>query len=74
MTAEEYYRKADKLYKAGVENFFFWDGTERVRKALRLGHREEVEAWMGAGQPPRLPSTVRVWNLGGYDLRLEPSG
>ncbi len=74
LSAEEYYRKTHKLYQAGVENFFFWDGTERVRKARRLGHREEVEAWMAAGQPPRLPSAVRVWDLGGWDLRMETPG
>ena len=74
MSAEDYYGKAHKLYKAGVENFFFWDGTERVRKARRLGHREEVEAWMEAGQPPRLPSAVRVWDLGGWDLHMETPG
>ena len=74
LTAEEYYRKTHKLYKAGVENFFFWDGTERVRKVLRLGHREEVDAWVAAGQPPRLPSAVRVWSLAGWDLHLETPG
>ncbi len=74
LSAEEYYEKAHKLYKAGVENFFFWDGQERVRKALRLGHREEVEAWMGAGQPPRLPSAVQVLDLGGWDLHMETPG
>ncbi len=71
LTAEEYYRKAHKLGKMGVKHFFFWDGTERVRKALRLGHREEVEAWMAAGQPSHLPSSVRVWDLGGWDLSME---
>ena len=74
MTAEEYYGKAHKLYKAGVGNFFFWDGGERVRKALRLGHRAEVEAWMGAGQPPRLPSAVQIRDLGGWDLHMETPG
>ena len=74
LSAEEYYQKAQKLYQEGVENFFFWDGSERVRKALRLGHRKEVAAWVAAGQPPRLPSAVQVWDLGGWDLHMETPG
>lgn len=74
LTAEEYYQKAHTLYQAGVENLFFWDGTHRVRKVLRLGHREGVAAWMESGQPPRLPSAVQVWNLGGWDLHTETPG
>ena len=74
LTAEEYYRKADKLYQAGVDNLFFWDGTGRVRKVLRLGHHEEVSAWMANGQPARLPASIQVRVLGGWDLQMETPG
>ena len=74
LTPEEYYRKAHSLYQAGVENLFFWDGLNRVRKVPRLGHREEVAAWMTAGQPARLPSAVRLRKLGTWDLRIETPG
>ena len=74
LTAEEYYRKANKLYQAGVENLFFWDGTERVRKVLRLGHQKEVSEWMEKGQPPHLPNSLKVRSLGGWDLQMETPG
>ena len=74
LTAEEYYRKAHALYQAGVENFFFWDGGSRVRKVPRLGHREEVAAWMAAGQPKRTPGAVRLRKVGIWDFRMETPG
>jgi hypothetical protein len=74
LSPEEYRRKAHNLYRMGVENFFFWDGTNRVRKAGCLGHRGELAAWMEAGQPPILPTAVRLWELGGWDLRVETPG
>ena len=52
LTTEEYHRKAHRLYRAGVEHFFFWDGIGRVPKVPRLGHKEEVAAWSAASEPP----------------------
>ena len=74
LTPEEYYRKAHNLYQAGVENLFFWDGTERVRKVPRLGHAEEVAAWMARGQPSLAPKAVRLKKVGIWDLRMETPG
>lgn len=74
LTAEQYRQKAHVLGQAGVENFFFWDGIVRVREALRLGHREEVSAWMASGQRPILPSAVRLRRLGKWDLSVETPG
>jgi hypothetical protein len=74
LTAEEYHRKAHRLYGAGVEHFFFWDGIGRVRKAPRLGHKEEVAAWSAAGEPPILPSATRLRKLGEWELTLETPG
>ncbi len=74
LTAEEYHRKAHRLYGAGVEHLFFWDGIGRVRKVPRLGHKEEVAAWSAAGEPPILPSATRLRKLGEWDLTLETPG
>ncbi len=74
LTVEEYHRKAHRLYGAGVENFFFWDGIGRVRKVPRLGHKEEVAAWSAAGEPPILPTATRLRKLGEWELTLETPG
>ncbi len=74
LTAEEYHRKAHRLYEAGVENFFFWDGIVRARKVPRLGHKEEVAAWSAAGEPPILPTATRLRKLGEWELTLETPG
>ena len=74
LTPEEYYRTAHVLYQAGVENLFFWDGDGRVNKVPRLGHRQEVEAWMAAGQPSRAPNKVLIRKLGIWDLRIKTPG
>lgn len=74
LMAEEYHRKAHRLYGAGVEHFFFWDGISRVRKVPRLGHKEEVAAWSAAGEPPILPAATRLRKLGEWDLTLETPG
>jgi len=74
IAAEEYRRKAHFMYDAGVTNFFFWDGISRVRKALRLGHRNEVEAWVNAGEPALVPDATRLTRLAGWDLGWETPG
>jgi hypothetical protein len=74
LTAEEYHQKAHRLYGAGVENFFFWDGISRVRKVPRLGHKEEVAAWSAGGEPPILPTAIRLRKLGEWELTLETPG
>ena len=74
LTAEAYRRTAHRLYQAGVDNFFFWDGIERVRKAARLGHRSELEAWIQAGEPPIRPTAVPLTRMGEWDLTVETPG
>ena len=74
LTPEAYRRMAYRLYRAGVENFFFWDGIGRVRKAARLGHRDEVEAWIQAGEPPVKPTAVPLTRMGEWDLSVETPG
>ena len=54
---EEYRRMASMLYGVGAESLFFWDTNARCTyqppwAALRrLGHGEEIEGWMQAGEP-----------------------
>ena len=74
LTPEQYRRKAHLLYQAGVENLFFWDGINRVRQASRLGHQKEIEAWVAAGEPPIVPTSIRLRKLGPWDLRTETPG
>ena len=74
LTAEQYARKADMLYQAGVRDFFFWDGIERVRKASRLGHRQEITDWIESGEPPIVPNAIRLRKLGEWDFRTETPG
>ena len=74
LTAEEYRRKAHLLYGAGIKNFFFWDGIERVRKASRLGHQQEVSDWIEAGEPAITPTATRLQKLGDWDLKTETPG
>ena len=74
LSAEGYRQKAHLLYGAGVENFFFWDRIERCRKATRLGHQEEVSAWIDDGEQAIVPNAVRVRKLDKWDLTLEAPG
>ena len=74
LTAEQYRKKAQTLYQAGVEDLFFWDGLDRVRADLRLGHREEIADWTASGEPALKPSAVRLHKLGKWDLRIETPG
>ena len=74
LTPEQYRQQAHLLYQAGVENFFFWDGIVRVRDAPRLGHREEIDAWISAGAPPIIPTTTKLRRLGPWHLDLVTPG
>ena len=77
MAPDDYRRKAARLARAGVSHFYFWDTFDRCDfsaswSALRrLGHREELDAWMAAGEP-RLEAERQTllrlgeWNMG-YD-------
>ena len=76
MSAEDYRRRVAALYDAGVESFFFWDTDvlqprtveQRSWNALcRLGHREEVDAWVKAGEPGLAAPTMPLRMIGDYD-------
>ena len=72
MPPDAYRLRASALYGAGVEHFFFWDTfpsyTPSWSALRRLGHREEIEAWIGAGQPPLVAPSVPLKRLGDWDL------
>ena len=80
MSAEEYRRRAAGLYRAGVENLFFWDTNDRNRygsswDALRrLGHQQELEDWIGSGSPKLEVSGSRLRKLGDWDLSYDTPG
>ena len=80
-SAEDYMRKANALYKRGVDNLFFWDADVRRAKfrpswnALRrLGHREEVAEWVKRGEPDLTPPHQRITRLGDWDMRYVTAG
>ena len=58
LPAETYRRRAAGLYGAGAEHLFFWDCqpgrgdyTESWSALRRLGHRDELDGWVAAGEP-----------------------
>ena len=77
---EEYRRKADAMYAAGAKNLFFWDCNNRASynapwdTLRRLGHREEIAAWMQAGQPALPPAFTLLRELGGWNMTYDTPG
>jgi hypothetical protein len=73
---EDFRRKAAALYGVGADSLFFWDCAYRVNyhdqpmwNALRrLGHKDEIAAWMQAGQPPLTAPRTDLTRLGGWNL------
>ena len=81
MSPEAYRNRAAALYRAGVENLFFWDSNvdradfSRSWNALRrLGHRDELEAWSDAGGPGLETETLELRKLGDWDLSYATPG
>ena len=80
LSPEEYRRRAAKLYQAGVEYLFFWDTNARYDftrswDALRrLGHTDEIEAWVRAGEPELERPGSKLRQLGDWDLTYATPG
>ncbi len=75
MAPGQYRRKAHALYEAGVEHLAFWDTpiSGAAAPALkRLGHRDEISAWMAAGEPDEPAPFTRLQGLGDWDLSFLP--
>ena len=81
MSAEEYRRRLAPLYEAGVEHFYFWDGalgraqnTGASHVMRRLGHKEEVAAWVEAGKPGLAAPQMWLRKLGDWDFAYVSPG
>ena len=75
LRAEQYRRRAHTLYEAGVEYLAFWDTAIRGRAGhalRRLGHRDEIAAWVAAGGPEEEWPFSRLRRLGDWDLSFLP--
>ena len=80
-SAEESGRRVAPLYEAGVEHFFYWDGgmpaamrTGASHVMRRLGHKEEIAAWVEAGQPSLETPLMFVRKLGDWDFTYMTPG
>ena len=75
MSAAQYRRKAHALYEAGVEHLAFWDTPivgDEAPTLKRLGHRDEIAAWLAAGEPEAPAHFTRLRALGHWDLSFLP--
>ena len=71
---EGYFEKAHALYERGVDYLFFWDCD--LRRAVyspwsalrRLGHRQEIAAWVADGSPPMTSPPMKITRLGDWNL------
>ncbi len=80
ISPEDYKRRADALYQAGVDNLFMWDCFGRINfdpswTALsRLGHKEELAAWRARGRPPIERPRSQLTRIGDWDLSFQTPG
>ncbi len=81
MSAETYRERAAGLYGVGVEKFFFWDCTpgrgsyaDSWSALRRLGHKDEVTAWVAAGKPRITPPMAPLKSLDGWNLSYATPG
>jgi len=76
-------RLARQLYDAGVTHVFAWDAVMLGGRAVfndywdalrRLGHRDEIAAWIEAGEPSLASTTMRLLTLGDWDMSYATPG
>ena len=75
MSPGQYRRKAHALYTAGVDHLAFWDTPISGAAApvlKRLGHQDEIAAWMTAGDPQDPTTFTTLKELGDWDLSFLP--
>ena len=83
VSAEHLRRRASGLYRAGVQQLFFWDcagGSGRANygdmwSALRrLGHLEEIENWRAVGEADLASPRHDMRSLGDWNLGYQTPG
>ena len=83
MSPEDYRRQAAAIYAAGADNLFFWDSAGGGCRAnfgyawnalRRLGHVDEVQAWIEAGEPDLPQSSMPLREWAGWDLSYVTPG
>ena len=81
MSGSEYRRRAATLFAAGVDHLFFWDGgLERAQSTgsshvvRRLGHYDELQTWIDAGEPDVEASQMQLRTLDGWDFSYVSPG
>lgn len=74
--SNQYRRKADALYGAGVEYLAFWDtpivGARSSEALRRLGHRDEIADWVRNQRKDELHPKNVLKKLGDWDMEYLP--
>lgn len=80
-SAEDFRRMAALVYRAGVDQLFFWDGdtgranfSKSYDSLRRLGHKEDVLTWSGDGEPGLPADSKIVQRLGDWDMGYRTPG
>lgn len=80
LSPDEYRKRAQALYAAGVPRLFFWDTNARNDFSpswsvlRRLGHRKELAEWERSGSPAYEAPGVNLRRLGDWDLTYVTPG
>ena len=79
MAPDAYRRQAAAIYATGIDRLFIWDctnsaGNESFTALRRLGHADELQAWMAAGEPGLESSQTRLRQLGDWDFAYTTPG
>lgn len=80
LPAETYFTRAHRLYQAGARNLFFWDTNGRHDFSVnwnalrRLGHQDEIRAWVSSGSPAFHRPGATMTKLGDWDLTYATPG
>ena len=83
ISGEDYRKRASAIYGTGAERLFLWDTDAQQPRlatpgpwdvAKRLGHRDEIAAWVSGGQPNLAVPTRSVSKLGDWDLGYSTPG
>lgn len=83
LSSDAYRSRIAALYAVGVENFFFWDSaggngranfTSSYDALRRLGHKDEIDAWVSEGGPAHEPCGMELKKLGDWDYKYATPG